>query len=279
VYRKDPGATSYDSIGRTYIPVYRDTGLVNNEQYCYYIKAFGHYSLPGLIDPLINFSQLTCATPVDNVPPCTPMLWEETLCDENTNLLKMIIPVDTCAYYQNCFLCDKCDCDAEKYYIYYAQTLSDELQLIDSVDYIFNDTVYYYHENLEAVVGCYTVTAVDSLGNESAMSNKICIDYDECPAYGIPNVFTPNGDGFNDYLLPYSSANVDHIDLKIFNRWGKIMYETDDPEINWDGKNQNNNQDCPAAPYFYVCDVYIITIEGLKKINLQGSVTIVRGNN
>ncbi len=279
VYRKDPGTTSYDSIGLTYIPVYRDTGLVNNEQYCYYIKAFGHYSLPGLIDPLINFSQLTCATPVDNVPPCTPMLWEETLCDENTNLLKMIIPVDTCAYYQNCFLCDKCDCDAEKYYIYYAQTLSDELQLIDSVDYIFNDTVYYYHENLEAVVGCYTVTAVDSLGNESAMSNKICIDYDECPAYGIPNVFTPNGDGFNDYLLPYSSANVDHIDLKIFNRWGKIMYETDDPEINWDGKNQNNNQDCPAAPYFYVCDVYIITIEGLKKINLQGSVTIVRGNN
>jgi gliding motility-associated-like protein len=278
IYRKDPGNTSFDSIGMSNVPVYRDTGLVNNTQYCYYIKAIGHYSLPGLIDPLINFSQITCAKPVDNVPPCRPLLNETTLCDGNTNILRMIIPSDTCAYYENCFLCDKCDCDAEKYYIYYARTLSDELQVIDSVDYIFNDTVYYYHDNLEAVVGCYAVTAIDSLGNESAMSNKICIDYDECPAYGIPNVFTPNSDGYNDYLQPYSVANIDHIDLKIFNRWGKIMYETDDPEINWDGKNQNNNEDCPAAPYFYVCDVYIITIEGLKKINLQGSVTIVRGN-
>jgi len=278
IYRKDPGTTSYDSVGITNVPFYSDTGLINNKEYCYYIKAIGHYSLPGLIDPLINFSQLICATPLDNVPPCTPMLWVSTFCDENTNLLKMIISVDTCDYYQSCFLCDKCDCDAENYYIYYSQTLTDDLQLIDSIEYIYNDTVYFYHENLEAVVGCYGVKAIDSLGNKSEMSNVICIDYDVCPAYEIPNVFTPNNDGFNDVLVPYSSANVDRIDLKIFNRWGKIMYETQDPEINWDGKNQNNNQDCPAAPYFYVGDVYIITVEGLKKQTLQGSVTIVRGN-
>jgi len=190
----------------------------------------------------------------------------------------MIISVDTCDYYQSCFLCDKCDCDAENYYIYYSQTLTDDLQLIDSIDYMYNDTVYFYHENLEAVVGCYGVKAVDSLGNISNMSNVVCIDYEECPAFEIPNVFTPNGDNYNDILIPFSTANIERIDLKIFNRWGKIMYETDDPEINWDGKNQNNNQDCPAAPYFYVCDVYIVTIEGLKKQTLQGSVTIVRGN-
>ena len=57
IYRKDPGATSYDSVGITNDPFYSDTGLINNKEYCYYIKAIGHYSLPGLIDPLINFSQ------------------------------------------------------------------------------------------------------------------------------------------------------------------------------------------------------------------------------
>ncbi|MCB2207725.1 MAG: gliding motility-associated C-terminal domain-containing protein [Bacteroidetes bacterium] len=285
IYRKDPGETTYDSVGYARVPFYNDTGLINNESYCYYIKAIGHYSLPGLFDPLINFSQLTCATPVDNVPPCAPVLTGSTFCDDNINQLKMIIPIDTCAYYQSCFDCQACDCDAERYDIYYMQSLTDDFKLIGSVDYMYNDTVYFDHRNLESVVGCYAVTAVDSLGNVSDTSNIFCIDYEACPAYCLPNVFTPNTDGFNDLFVPMDCenegpanpyANVERVDMTIFNRWGKIMYTTDDPMINWDGKNQENGQDCPAAPYFYICDAYIITFEGIKKQTLQGSITIVR---
>jgi gliding motility-associated-like protein len=72
------------------------------------------------------------------------------------------------------------------------------------------------------------------------------------------------------------SANIESIDLKIFNRWGKVMFETQDPEINWDGKNQQNGQDCPAEAYFYVGDVYFVTLDGVKTTTVQGSVTIVR---
>ncbi len=71
-------------------------------------------------------------------------------------------------------------------------------------------------------------------------------------------------------------ANVSKVDMTIFNRWGKTMYTTNDPEINWDGKNQNNNQDCVNGVYYYVCDVYIITLEGEDKITMKGSVTLIR---
>jgi len=64
--------------------------------------------------------------------------------------------------------------------------------------------------------------------------------------------------------------------MTIFNRWGKVMFTTQDPEINWDGKNQNNNQDCEEGVYYYVCDVYVVTLQGELVINMQGSVTIVR---
>ena len=64
--------------------------------------------------------------------------------------------------------------------------------------------------------------------------------------------------------------------MKIFNRWGRIMFETNDPNINWDGKNKNNNSDCAAGVYFFVCDVYEIRLTGFTKRTLTGSVTILR---
>ena len=67
------------------------------------------------------------------------------------------------------------------------------------------------------------------------------------------------------------------MEMNIFNRWGKIMYTTDDPEINWDGINQNNNQECPDGVYFYTCEVFVVTLTGLDQFNLKGSVTIFRG--
>ena len=65
--------------------------------------------------------------------------------------------------------------------------------------------------------------------------------------------------------------------MTIFNRWGKIMYTTSDPQILWDGKNQANNDDCADGVYFYVCEVFIITLDGEQTFTLKGSVTLFRG--
>jgi gliding motility-associated-like protein len=273
IYRKSPGESNYDSIGSTSLSFYRDKGLINYDEYCYYVKTVGHYSLPGLIDPLINYSQLTCAIPLDNVPPCKPILDIYTDCEQVANELGMYLPYDSCSY------------DAVKYYIFYTPAGADYTELIDSVDYMVNDTTYFLHEDISTVVGCYYVTAIDSVGNISEMSDVVCVGYDACPVYELPNVFTPNGDATNPLFVPMGvkhdnpynpKANVSRVEMNIFNRWGKTMFTTTDPEIRWDGKNQNNNADCAVGVYYYVCDVYIITLEGETMITLQGPITIIR---
>lgn len=271
VFRRNPGETIYDSIGVTDNLFYRDIGLENDKEYCYYLKVFGNYSIDGIISPLINFSQISCEIPNDNVPPCKPEISVYTDCEQISNEIRMWLPYDSCSY------------DAMRYFIYYTPPGSTEEIVVDSVDYVNADTAYFLHTDLESIIGCYSVTARDTIGNISDHSDIKCVNYDACPIYEIPNVFTPNGDGINDFLVPHGygngnpKANVERIDLIIFNRWGKTMFTTDDPLINWDGKNQNNGQDCVEGVYFYTCEVYFVSLEGIKSFTLKGSVSIIRG--
>lgn len=270
IYRKDPESSNYDSIGETTQIFYRDRNLENYSVYCYYIKLYGEYSIEGIVKPLVNYSQISCETPNDITPPCDPEISVYTDCEQISNEIRMWLPYDSCSY------------DAMRYFIYYKLPESD-YTLIDSVDFVAGDTSYYLHTNLESIVGCYYVTARDTIGNISGKSNIVCLDYDACPFYELPNVFTPNGDGYNDLFVPFNynisnpKAIVESVDMQIFNRWGKLLYKTDDPMINWDGKNMNNGQDVPEGPYYYNCDVRYETLEGIKSFNLKGSVSIIRG--
>jgi gliding motility-associated-like protein len=51
----------------------------------------------------------------------------------------------------------------------------------------------------------------------------------------IPNTFTPNGDGLND-TFGVSGEAIKEFTMQIFNRWGRLIYETADPNKRWDGK-------------------------------------------
>ncbi len=264
VYRRDPGQIKFDSIGWSNTNFYSDSGLINGQKYCYYIESIGKYTSPGFVEPIINYSQIKCGIPYDNVPPCPPVLSVTTICDLIENELTWYNPNNTCAD------------DVAKYYIYYSPFEYGDLILIDSTNH--PDVMVYIHSNLTSITACYAVTAIDSVGNESEFSNVVCVDYDDCPLYELPNIFTPNSDNYNDYFVPFPErvAAVEKIDLTIFNRWGRIVFKTDDPKINWDGKNQKNNKDCSQGVYFYVCDVYEITLEGLRKRIIRGSVSIYR---
>ncbi|MBI1286835.1 MAG: T9SS type B sorting domain-containing protein [Flavobacteriales bacterium] len=66
----------------------------------------------------------------------------------------------------------------------------------------------------------------------------------------IPNVFTPNGDGWNDVFDVRTSAVGDY-KLQIYNRWGNIVFENTSPLISWDGTTSAGVQ-APAGTYFYV---------------------------
>ena len=97
-------------------------------------------------------------------------------------------------------------------------------------------------------------------------------------SYVLPNVITPNGDGFNDVFEP-KVTGVDLITSAktvIFNRWGNILWDSDDPLIHWDGKNKLTKLACPPGTYFYITDITYIGETGEEKLHLQGSITIVR---
>lgn len=271
IFRYEPDSNKYILLDTTHVSYYQDTGLENGIEYCYYIKTVGDYSTPGLVSPILNLSQETCGRPVDNVPPCAPVLTLETNCDLYNNLLTWIYP-DTCIE------------EELIYYIYYSETEGGVLILHDSTTL----NSYIFETIPPSIVGCFTVTALDSLRNESLPANTECVPIDACGRYRLPNVFTPNGDRINDLFMPFPPKeeafidppfpinSVEKINITIFNRWGTIVFETEDPYILWDGKDQTNNQLCSDGVYYYVCDVYEKTLTGTLVRTLKGSVTLLR---
>jgi len=262
IYRSDAFDGIYDSIGFSILPSYVDRNLVNGTPYYYRIRSWGSYSSGGFVNPIINYSQKTGGVPVDNVPPCPQILGDSVICKEFTNYLHWKNPGDTCGT------------DIAKYYIYFSPSSGGKPALIDS---ILNpaDTVY-IHKQFNSVVGCYSIIAVDSTGNRSDFSNAVCVDNTACPLYTLPNFFSPNGDGINDLFVPIHNSSVDHVDLQIFDRWGRLVFKTSDPAINWDGNNMGTKSACSDGTYFIVCNVYEITLSGIQERRIQGSITILR---
>lgn len=64
----------------------------------------------------------------------------------------------------------------------------------------------------------------------------------------IPNIFTPNNDGINDYFV--IEDIIEDSELKVFNRWGKLVYERKDYNNRWKGKNRDGI-DLSEGVYFY----------------------------
>ena len=69
----------------------------------------------------------------------------------------------------------------------------------------------------------------------------------------LPNMFTPNGDGQNDVLFIYGNGIDEEISFKIYNRWGKVVYETNSlfelQNVGWNGKF--NDIDQPSGVYLW----------------------------
>lgn len=103
-----------------------------------------------------------------------------------------------------------------------------------------------------------------------SVSDTITIKFDNCePMLLIPNVFTPNGDGINDFFLAGAIQNISQLNILIFNRWGEKIFESNNPHFEWDGKYKNQN--CPEAVYFWVVkyiDIYGNNHEAIGTVTL-----------
>ncbi len=69
----------------------------------------------------------------------------------------------------------------------------------------------------------------------------------------MPNVFTPNGDGHNDGFGPVGIYFANQYTFTIYNRWGEIVFRTDNPAQLWDGTYQNEL--CPNGIYIYTIEL------------------------
>lgn len=261
IHRSNSIGGVYSLIGNSVTQIYRDSNLTNGVTYCYKIKSIGLYSDPTIVSPIENFSQEICDSPVDLTPPCAPVLEVDNSCEDELNYLSWTNPNNFCAD------------DVTRYRIFYAPTAAGPYSEIDTKNDPTDTTLS--HNNFGSIAGCYYVTALDSIqyNNESLPSNIVCVD--NCPIYFLPNVFTPNGDGKNDKfipLLPYKF--IESVDFIIYNRWGNIVFQTNDPMINWDGKDQETGKPVSDGVYFYACRVYGLRLSGLEETKLRGSITI-----
>ena len=140
------------------------------------------------------------------------------------------------------------------------------------------DQIYRYYVR---TFGHYTIEGImRPLVNYSAIKS-VRIGHEEPIeefSYVLPNVFTPNGDGFNDVFEPKVTGLSLLLSAKtvVFNRWGNVLWDGDDPLIHWDGKSKQTGLDCSPGTYFYVTDIIYQGETGEEKLHLQGSITIVR---
>lgn len=115
----------------------------------------------------------------------------------------------------------------------------------------------------------YVLWVRDFKYDQSYDTVSVIID-DDCISLEIPNVFTPNGDGFNDNFY-VKSDNLAGLNMVVYNRWGKKVFETNEISPGWDGKL--NDKECATGVYFYVVDVHF---KNGKVQSKNGTVTLVR---
>lgn len=256
-FRLNRATNVYDSIGTSNLLEFTDNGLVNGTEYCYRVRSTGGYTSAGLPKDLLNFSQDTCVIVVDNEPPCQPAITVASQCDSLYNTVRWTLTDQLCLE------------DVAGYNIWYKMLAEENLSLLT----VINDKNIssYKHYPGEVVSGCYAVSAFDAGGIESLKSVTICVD--SCNFYEIPNVFTPNGDDINDWLKAKTSGLVERVDFKLFNRYGVLIFQTEDPKLNWDGTYKGKI--VSPGVYFYQCDVFERRISGLEQFHLSGFVHVI----
>ncbi|MBL7877567.1 MAG: gliding motility-associated C-terminal domain-containing protein [Cyclobacteriaceae bacterium] len=280
---------------------YQDKPLVDTELYCYRVMTRGAYGNPRIEEPLVNFSQIICAQPNDDVAPCAPTFTIEARdCEEYIQTASCGINVYSNVLTWNRPADQKCRDDIQKYRIYKATTTESEFSEIAMVA----DT-FFVDSNLPSFAACYKISAVDRAGNESDLSESYC--FDNCPYYELPNVFTPNNDKCNDLFSAFSdrvSSEIGEdgqapcgqdlndlrkrcarfvlaVDFKVYNRWGKEVYSYQSGGersiyIDWDGRD-NNGKELAGAVYYYNAEVTFESVDPSKKTkNIKGWVHLIR---
>lgn len=122
--------------------------------------------------------------------------------------------------------------------------------------------------------GTYWVKAYNVCGT-SFDTTEINVEACNCYIY-VPNAFTPNGNELNEVFLPISNCKITNYHLTILNRWGVKIFESNNPNIGWNGKLNEILQSNEVYVYKLEADLIDNFIGTNKKqVSLKGNVTLL----
>ncbi|MFM7661827.1 MAG: gliding motility-associated C-terminal domain-containing protein [Bacteroidota bacterium] len=126
------------------------------------------------------------------------------------------------------------------------------------------------------ITGNTLVTLYAFTNNGCVDSTTAVITYEEDVIFYVPNSFTPDKDEFNQTWGPVFTQGFDpfNFNLLIFNRWGELIWESNDALARWDGTYGGLGKDCPDG--VYVWKITYKPKETDKKIILSGHLTLIR---
>jgi gliding motility-associated-like protein len=110
------------------------------------------------------------------------------------------------------------------------------------------------------------VSIIDSLGCQFDSSLRI---YIQALDFHIPNVFTPNGDGINDYFEVYGDG-IELMQIKVYNRWGNLISESNNGA--WDGRTYGGKAAKDGIYYYQI----LLKQSGNKARKVEGNVSLIR---
>lgn len=96
------------------------------------------------------------------------------------------------------------------------------------------------------------------------------------PEVYVPNAFSPNRDGVNDTFHPLIAPGSTIIAYKwsIYQRWGSLVFQTNDPTVAWDGFWRQ--QMAAEGPYLWRLDLEVATVEGSRRLSESGTFWLLR---
>ena len=119
--------------------------------------------------------------------------------------------------------------------------------------------------------GTYSLTVTDSAGCMNTVIGVVNDQNDDCNYHiFLPNIFSPNGDNHND-IFKVRGEGIKALSFVVYSRWGEKVFETNDPDIGWNGNYKGEKMNAGVFVYYVKA-----TMINNKLIEKQGNVTLVR---
>lgn len=172
----------------------------------------------------------------DELPRC----WDRDTMSITVESVEAKFSIDSTNRPEFCFKNESINADPTKYQWTFEDNPSDgsSIEVDPCYDWDIRKGTYEVCLIAQNAIGCLDTFCLDV--NNSLV--RILVPY---------NVFTPNNDGQND-LFVIDGESLEEYNIKIFNRWGEKVFETNDINVSWNGKVDNTKADCPESTYFYI---------------------------